>query len=55
MATESICKTCIHDFGDGCEAFRDEYKQISDKSECDDFDDGTRHLISVESTYGEDD
>ena len=44
---KSICKKCIHDFGDGCEAFRDEYMQILDKDECEDFDDGTCHTISV--------
>lgn len=40
MALKSICKKCIHDFGNGCEAFRDEYMQIFDKSECEDFNDG---------------
>jgi hypothetical protein len=28
------------DFGNGCEAFRDEYKKIYDKRNCDDFNDG---------------
>ena len=28
MALKPICKKCIHDFGDGCEAFRDEYMRI---------------------------
>ena len=37
---ESICKKCIHNCGNGCEAFRDEYLQIYDKGECEDFDDG---------------
>ena len=37
---KSICKKCIHDFGDGCEAFRDEYMQIYNKNKCDDFNDG---------------
>ena len=55
MALKPICKKCIHDFGDGCEAFRDEYMRIYDKGRCDDFNDGTCHTISVESTYGEDD
>ena len=31
MLIKSICKKCIHDFGDGCEAFRDEYMQILEK------------------------
>lgn len=55
MALKPICKKCIHDFGDGCETFRDEYMQISDKGRCEDFDVGTCHTVSVESTYGEDD
>ena len=52
---KSICKKCIHNYGDGCEAFRDEYMQISDIDECEDFNDGTCHIVSFESTYGEDD
>jgi hypothetical protein len=40
MALKPICKKCIHDFGNGCEAFRDEYKKIYDKRNCDDFNDG---------------
>lgn len=54
MALKTICKKCIHDFGNGCEALRDEYMQIFGKDECDDFDDGTCHMFSVESTCGED-
>jgi len=54
MALKPICKKCIHDFGNGCEAFRDEYMQILDKDECEDFDDGTCHTISVGSANGED-
>ena len=50
-----ICKKCIRDLGDRCEAFRDEYMRIYDKVRCDDFDDGACHTITVESTYGEDD
>lgn len=49
-----ICKKCIRDLGDRCEAFRDEYMRIYDKVRCDDFDDGACHTITVESTYGED-
>ena len=45
---------CIHDFGNGCEAHRNEYMKIYNKDECDDFDDGTCHSVSVESTNGED-
>ena len=52
---ESICKKCIHNRGNGCEAFRNGYMKIYNKDECDDFDDGTCHSVSVESTNGEDD
>ena len=50
---ESICKNCIHNCGDVCEAYRDEYMRIYDKGRCDDFNDGTCHTISVASIFGE--
>ena len=36
----TICKKCIHNFGDGCEAYNDDFLEITSEDECDDFDDG---------------
>ena len=52
---KSICMKCIRNFGDRCEAFRDEYMKIFFKDECGDFDEGFCLPSSQDIIDGEDD